>query len=154
LNGLTQHPINASKPKLNGRLIPKNLSIKERLALLRSDKLKRSMHRTLTKEEACFDFKVQFQSSEEEMPIEMPTVRWEEEKSPFQTVARIRIEKNSFTSEEFCENLSLSPWHGLVDHQPLGAINRARRKVYEQISKLRHSMNQVPRKEPDGTEKF
>lgn len=30
-----------------------------------------------------------------------------------------------------CERLVFSPWHGLVDHQPLGGINRLRRAVYE-----------------------
>ena len=49
----------------------------------------------------------------------------------------------------FCENLSYTPWHSLPDHRPLGGINRARKVVYEAISKVRHDCNAVPRQEPD-----
>jgi hypothetical protein len=30
----------------------------------------------------------------------------------------------------FCDKLSYNPWHGIVPHQPMGHINRARRFVY------------------------
>ena len=49
----------------------------------------------------------------------------------------------------FCENLSYTPWHSLPDHRPIGGINRARKVVYEAISKVRHDYNAVPRREPD-----
>jgi hypothetical protein len=37
----------------------------------------------------------------------------------------------------------------LPEHRPLGAVNRVRRVVYEQISTVRHELNQAPREEPD-----
>jgi hypothetical protein len=50
------------------------------------------------------------------------------------------------------EHLSFSPWHGLVEHEPLGGINRVRRRVYEVISARRHDKNGEPRVEPEGIE--
>ncbi len=49
---------------------------------------------------------------------------------------------------EFCENLSFTPWHALPQHKPLGVTNRLRKVIYERISRVRHDMNQVKRQEP------
>jgi len=46
------------------------------------------------------------------------------------------------------ENLSYSPWHALKEHEPVGAINRARLPVYEQMARLRHEMNGICRRAP------
>jgi hypothetical protein len=35
------------------------------------------------------------------------------------------------------EHLSFSPWHGLLAHQPLGNINRARRPAYREAANFR-----------------
>jgi hypothetical protein len=48
-----------------------------------------------------------------------------------------------------CEDISLTPWHGLVDHLPLGGINRARR-TYNAVSEFRHQMKGTQRIEPTG----
>jgi hypothetical protein len=48
----------------------------------------------------------------------------------------------------FCDNLSFSPWHGLAEHQPLGLVNRVRRRVYLAISAHRHELNGVQPQEP------
>ncbi len=47
------------------------------------------------------------------------------------------------------EDLSFSPWHGLTEHEPLGGINRVRRRVYEVMSKLRHDRNGRSQVEPE-----
>ncbi|KAF8926952.1 hypothetical protein BGZ52_005017, partial [Haplosporangium bisporale] len=46
------------------------------------------------------------------------------------------------------ERLSFNPWHSLPEHKPLGAMNRFRKVVYERISRVRDTMNSVPRQEP------
>jgi hypothetical protein len=46
------------------------------------------------------------------------------------------------------EQLSSTPWHALPEHRPLGSINRARRVVYDAVSKYRHEQNNEPRREP------
>ena len=91
------------------------------------------------------------------MPVEDPTIVWDEIKAPFIEVATIRIPKQQFNSEAqqtFCENLSYTPWHALAEHRPVGGINRVRKTVYEGISLLRHKLNKAPRVEPTGNEAF
>ena len=113
--------------------------------------LREIMQYQLKEKEATFDFMVQFQTDTKKMPIEDARVEWSESKSPFIKVATIKIPPQAFDSDcqmEFCENLSFSPWHSLPEHRPLGNINRARKAIYRELSKYRHLMNKVPRKEP------
>ena len=109
------------------------------------------MARQLATSAATFDLRVQLRTDPDAMPVEDPTVRWSEERSPFVTVARITSPRQTFDTPDqqtFGENLSFTPWHALSAHQPLGGINRARRVAYETISRLRHEHNGVRRVEP------
>lgn len=118
-----------------------------------ADVLETEMARTLQSGSARFDFMVQVQQDPTRMPIDDPTIRWNERASPFHTVATITIPSQIFSTDErreFAENLSFTPWHSLVEHRPLGGINRARRVVYEATSAYRHAANGVPRIEPNG----
>ncbi len=103
--------------------------------------------------EYWFEFRVQRQADPVSMPIEDPTVRWNERDSGFRTVAMIRIAHQDMTTRErgaFGENLSFTPWHSLWAHRPLGAINRVRRAVYPASSHLRHERNRARVCEPGG----
>jgi hypothetical protein len=118
--------------------------------------LRKAMANTLSTGDACFDFMVQPRRSEA-MKVEDSKTEWLESEAPFIKVATIHIPKQVFDTDaqnEFCENLSFSPWHSLPEHRPLGGVNRVRRIVYEQISKLRHDLNHAPRQEPTGDESF
>jgi hypothetical protein len=113
--------------------------------------LREAMVAYLSERDACFDFAVQFQTDPVKMPIEDPSIDWDERASPFVKVAKIRIPRQVFDSErqnEYAENLSFTPWHCLPEHQPIGGVNRIRKTVYEHISTLRHTANGVPRREP------
>jgi hypothetical protein len=80
------------------------------------------------------------------MPIEDPSVEWDQTLSPFETVATIQLPAQDFDSTEqnlFCDNLSFNPWHSLPDHRPIGGINRLRKAVYQAVSVYRHERNQV-----------
>jgi hypothetical protein len=80
-------------------------------------------------------------------------VRWNESQSSWQRVATVRIPAQVFDTPErnaFCENLAFTPWHGHVDHRPLGGLNRIRKAVYEEIAVYRHARNGVPYQEPRG----
>ena len=95
---------------------------------------------------ACFALQVQRQNPDYYMPIEDPSVEWDERVSPFETVADIRLPAQDFDSAEqnlFCDNLSFNPWHALPEHRPIGGINRLRKAVYEAISVYRHDRNAV-----------
>lgn len=111
------------------------------------DLLRDNLEAHLAAENACFDFKVQLRTNAS-MPIEDPTVEWEESEAPFVTVAKISIPRQKVVQGEACEILSYTPWHSLPEHRPLGGISRVRKVVYEEISKLRHELNDQPRKEP------
>ena len=64
----------------------------------------------------------------------MLTTSWPSEEASYVNVARITIKvpqsPDNNEAVEHCEMLAFSPWHSLADHQPLGGINRLRRKVY------------------------
>lgn len=115
------------------------------------DYLRRGLVEHLAGADACFEFLVQVQDPAKDMPIEDPTVRWSERDAPFQRVATIRIPKQAFDTPEqnaFCERLAFTPWHGNVDHRPLGGLNRIRKAVYEGIAVYRHARNGVEYREP------
>lgn len=115
------------------------------------DYLRLAIANQLQNGEAVFDFSVQLQTDAETMPIEDSRIEWPEAVSPFRKVATIRIlqqECDSVAQAAYGENLSFTPWHALPEHRPLGGINRARKVIYEAISKLRHKHNREPRTEP------
>ena len=100
---------------------------------------------------ACFDFMVQVQTDPRAMPIEDPTVPWDQEVSPFVKIARLEIPSQTVDTAELnqaCENLAFTPWHSLEAHRPLGGINRARKAVYRAISVMRRTRNGASQTEP------
>lgn len=116
--------------------------------------LREALLRQVQTEDVYFDFMVQLQIDPRRMPVENPMVLWDEALSPFQRVAIIRIPKQDpkeFKDLELAEALSFSPWHALPDHRPLGSINRARRVVYDELSKYRHGRNSEPHKREPGS---
>jgi hypothetical protein len=126
--------------------------ISSRTPLKTKDYLRDVMIADLTGErkEVYFDFYVQIQTDPIKMPVEDPTIEWKKTKQ--YKVATIRIPPQRFDSPEqmkFGENLSFTPWHALLEHRPLGGINRARKEVYLRTSKLRHEKNEaLPQEEP------
>lgn len=116
--------------------------------------LRINMAQTLISNEVEFDFCVQFQTNPDTMPIEDPTVAWT---SPFYKVATLKIVPQVFDTREkllFGENLSFNSWHCLPAHRPLGSFNRARKRVYEEMSKFRHKENNIQVFEPKDTPDF
>jgi hypothetical protein len=111
----------------------------------KSNYLREAMTKHLASQDACFDFKIQLQTDAVKMPIEDPTVEWDEQESPYVKVATIRIPAQNFNTEErkcFDEKQSFSPWHTLPEHQPLGGVNRARKRIYGELAKFRNGTNQ------------
>ncbi len=119
--------------------------------------LRDNMVKTLNEQDVEFDFLAQVQTDPHRMPIENAAVRWPEKLSPFIPAATIHIPKQKFDSPEqfeFTKRLSINPWHCLHDHRPLGNQNRARRRMYYELSKFRQEVNNTPHMEPDGSEVF
>ena len=119
--------------------------------------LRNAMAAELAKQDVEFDIRLQMQTDSHLMPIENNAVLWPERLSPRVSVATLRIPKQTFDTPgqmEFAKKLSFNPWHTIADHRPLGNQSRARRRMYLELSKLRHSMNAVPHYEPTGDETF
>ena len=121
------------------------------------DYLREAMAASLAEGDVELDFRIQLQTDPHLMPIENNAVLWPEELSPRVSVATLRLPKQKFDSPaqlEFAKKLSYNPWHTIAEHRPLGNQSRARRRMYETLSQLRHSMNAVPHYEPTGDEVF
>lgn len=122
----------------------------------RNFSLKQEVNDTLKTREMRFDFGLQ-RFVDERTPIEDTTIEWKEKVAKFEHVATIIIPSQDIMSaaqNDFCENLSFSPWHGLPEHRPLGLTNRVRKVAYLAISNHRHKLNGVPPMEPKGHEEF
>ena len=119
--------------------------------------LRENMAARLGQEDVEMDFLIQLQTDAHRMPIENAAVRWPEKFSPYVSAAFLRIPRQKFDSPAqlaFAHHLSFNPWHALAEHRPLGNQNRARYKIYQELSRLRQSMNQTPHREPTGAETF
>ena len=121
------------------------------------DYLRDAMVASLAAEDVELDIRLQRQTDPHLMPIENNAVLWPEKLSPRISAATLRIPRQTFNSPaqmEFAKRLSYNPWHGIAEHRPLGNQSRARRRMYAELSKLRHTMNDVPHYEPTGDEVF
>lgn len=118
--------------------------------------LRKAMRATLEQQDACFEFLVQPRTSTS-MSVEHSMIEWNEGEAPFHRVATLTIPKQAFdlpAQDEFCENLSFSPWHARTDQRPLGVVNRVRKVVYDTVSRVRHELDGEQRHEPTGSEAF
>jgi hypothetical protein len=121
------------------------------------DYLRAAMISALDAGDVELDFRIQRQTDPHRMPIENAAVLWPQRLSPRVSVATLRIPKQTFASPAqiaFARRLSYNPWHCIAEHRPLGNQSRARRRMYYELSKLRHQMNAVPHFEPTGDEVF
>ena len=121
------------------------------------DYLRDAMVATLAARDVEFDVLVQLQTDPFLMPIENNAVLWPTKRSPRVPAAVLRIPRQRFDSPEqlaFARVLSYNPWHCVPEHQPLGSVSRARKRLYEELSSLRQRMNGVEHYEPTGDEVF
>ncbi|MEH2048044.1 catalase family protein [Nostoc sp.] len=103
--------------------------------------------------DVTYDLLVQLYIDDEKTPIEDPMQEWKEEDSPFIKLATITIPSQKFDFEErqrLDEGLSFTPWHTLPEHEPLGSVNLARKKVYQQTVKARRKYAQHRVEEPQA----
>ncbi|MBW4629437.1 MAG: catalase family protein [Brasilonema octagenarum HA4186-MV1] len=102
-------------------------------------------------QDAFFDFLIQLYVDEEKTSIENPMQEWKEEDSPFMKVATIKIPSQKFDFDErkrLDEGLSFNPWHTLPEHEPIGSVNLARKKIYQELAKYRREQIEMRLREP------
>jgi hypothetical protein len=121
------------------------------------DYLRDAMVAALNEGDVELDVRLQLQTDPYLMPLENNGVLWPEKLSPRRSAATLRLPRQKFNSPaqlDFARLLSYNPWHSIPEHRPLGNQSRARKRMYDTLSKLRHSMNAVPLYEPTGDERF
>lgn len=94
--------------------------------------------------EVVLALEVQFQSDPVREPIEDPRVAWH---TPFVRVATLRIPQQTVQAQladAQGEALRFNPWTCKPAHEPLGAVNRARRRVYATVTQARARANALP----------
>jgi hypothetical protein len=119
--------------------------------------LRNAMAAALDAGDVELDYRIQLQTDSFLMPIENAGVLWPEKLSPRVSVATLRLPRQRFDSAaqiNFEKRLSYNPWHSIAEHRPLGNQSRARRRMYLELSTLRHDMNAIPHYEPTGDEVF
>lgn len=113
--------------------------------------LMENMQKHLIDNDAIFDFYIQLHTNPKIMPINDSSIKWDEKKSPLIKIGKIIIPRQWIITDkrdEMEENLSFSPGHSSLDHRPLGDINLARVKIYNELSKFRHERNCTKSIEP------
>ena len=77
---------------------------------------------------------------------------WNEQDRPFQTVATLNVDAQDSWDAADVQRVDVamrfSVWTGLVAHQPLGNVNRARKATYEHSAEFRARTNGCPIHEP------
>ena len=115
------------------------------------DALRHAVQTFFEEETAVWELKVQLCADLEEMPVESVEA-WDEEKSPFITVARITAQPQTAWSDERSETVDdgmhFSPWNGVTSHQPLGSLMRLRKLAYHRSAAFRSQRNETPVTEP------
>lgn len=111
------------------------------------DKLRQAVSDFFANGNAAWDFRVQLCTDLDAMPIEDPLKVWNEEKSGFFTVARIESTSQATWSPGRAsvadQALAFSPWRGIEDHRPLGAIMRMRQRAYAAQQAARAERNGI-----------
>ncbi|HEY0801763.1 MAG TPA: catalase family protein [Steroidobacteraceae bacterium] len=81
-------------------------------------------------------------------PVDDPSIEWPEDSNPYLPIARLEVKAQEGWSMERSrrvdDEMSFSPWHGIVAHQPLGVIGRVRKYVYPTLMAYRGALNGCP----------
>lgn len=119
--------------------------------------LRDAMAATLNETDVTFEMRVILQKDPFKMPVEQGAVLWDPRLSPRIPVARLTIPRQQFQSQEqfdFARRLTVNVWHCLPEHRPLGNQNRARKRMYYEMSRYRQAKNGETHVEPTGHERF
>ena len=120
----------------------------------RPDAIRETVQSEMRGIDGAWELRVQLCRDLEKQPVEDPTVPWDEEEAPFQTVATITVPRQDSWEpgrvQAVDERMRFSIWTGLAAHQPLGNINRARRDTYKHSAQFRERVNGCPMHEPSA----
>jgi catalase len=94
--------------------------------------LTEKLKEALREGEVCFDFCLQLFVDEKRTPIEDAYIEWKESDAPPIPIATLILPKQDLDLklQQDIEHMAFSPWN-TKEFTPLGAINLARKKVYD-----------------------
>lgn len=122
----------------------------------RPDALRETVGADMQAGDGVWTLRVQLCRDLDRMPVEDPSVLWDEADSPFVTVARLHALAQPGWAADAAElvddHMRFSAWTGLQAHRPLGAVNRARREPYRMSAAFRADFNGCPIHEPAAAE--
>lgn len=99
-----------------------------------------------------WELRAQLLRDPEAQPVEDATTAWEEDVSPFRTVAILDTDPQPGWTEARArtvdDGMRFSPWIGIAAHRPLGSINRARNSTYKVSAQFRERVNGCPIHDP------
>ncbi|WP_297634949.1 hypothetical protein [uncultured Clostridium sp.] len=133
-------------------IVPRNHQMSKMPKDMTASYLSNNMQKQLDEEKIIFDFKVQIQK---EGMKDDPSIIWSKRKSPYIKVAEIIIDKQNVMDKkrnDLAELLSFNVGHSLIEHTPIGEFNRARMKIYTELSKFRHLRNGEKLLEPTNSD--
>lgn len=118
----------------------------------RPDALREEIDAAMRHGPAEWELRVQFLRDAEAQPIEDATVVWDEEVSPFRTVATVTASAQPGWTErratEVDDKMRFALWNGIAAHRPMGSINRARNSPYDHSAQFREKFNGCPIYDP------
>lgn len=152
LNYWSTTPYAFGDHKVKYKIVPTSAQKSQLPAKLTDDYLTKNMNEQLQHGPATFDFYIQEFKDENTTPVEDAAVEWPEQHSPFIKVAQIEIPQQAIDTKErfdLAEVFSFSPANALLEHKPIGGLNRARIRIYNNLSKFRHARNAKSQLEPE-----
>jgi hypothetical protein len=118
----------------------------------RPDGLREEVRAFFAANDAVWEMRVQLCVDLDAMPIEDASAQWPEDRSPYVAVARITVPaQDSWEGDAVArvdDGMTFSPWRGLLAHQPLGSVMRARRRAYESSAAFRRERSGRSMAEP------
>lgn len=109
--------------------------------------LQEQLHTYFSSNPATYTIRAQFASSKSAHNVEDAGGTWYESTAPWFELGTIELPAQESYSEArrvwWEDKIALSPWNGLVEHQPLGSINRLRKRVYATSRAKRAEANGV-----------
>lgn len=108
------------------------------------DIIRHEVQRFFAGETAIWHLQAQLCTDLDDMPVEGVDA-WDEDKSPFITIAHIVAEPQPAWNEDRVQTvddgMKFSPWNGVLAHRPLGSIMRLRKLAYEKSAAFRSQRN-------------
>jgi len=141
-------PVSANLTRLHG----------QRVSTLDASALRDLTSAFFAGERGVWELRAQLATDLGVTPVEDASVPWPQDVTPYRAVATLTVEpQDSYSPQRRVyadDDLSFNPWHCLLEHQPLGSIQRVRRPVYDDSTKDRHRLNDRPLREPDGIQEL